>query len=109
MYPRPRKLTMKKPLFAALGVAGACAACCSIPLLLPLLGGTAVAALLAGWGLELGTALNALIAAALVALVGTVLWMDTEGDRSFPAVRCAELRIRSGKKALDCRILLVQY
>ena len=25
--------------------------------------------------------------------VGTVLWMDTEGDRSFPAVRCAELRI----------------
>lgn len=66
---------MKKPLFAALGVAGACAACCSIPLLLPLLGGTAVAALLAGWGLELGTALNVLFAAALVAAVGAVLWL----------------------------------
>lgn len=66
---------MKKPLFAALGVAGACAACCSIPLLLPLLGGTAVAALLAGWGLELGTALNVLIAAALVVAVGAVLWV----------------------------------
>ena len=72
---------MKKPLFAALGVAGACAACCSIPLLLPLLGGTAVAALLAGWGLEIGVALNVLIAAALVAVVavvavvGAVLWM----------------------------------
>jgi len=66
---------MKKPLFAALGVAGACAACCSIPLLLPLLGGTAVAALLAGWGLDVGVALNVLIAAALVAMVGTILWV----------------------------------
>ena len=66
---------MKKPLLAALGVAGACAACCSIPLLLPLLGGTAIAALLAGSGLEAGTALNVLIAAALVATVGAVLWI----------------------------------
>ena len=61
-------------MFAALGVAGACAACCTIPLLVPLLGGTAVAALLAGWGLELGAALNVIIAAALVAGVGVVLW-----------------------------------
>ncbi|RCW66077.1 hypothetical protein [Pseudorhodoferax soli] len=66
---------MKKPLFAALGVAGACAACCSIPLLLPLLGGTAVAALLAGWGLDVGIALNVLIAATLVAMVGAVVWL----------------------------------
>ena len=70
---------MKKPLFAALGVAGACAACCSIPLLIPLLGGTAIAALVTGWGLELGTALNILIAAALVVAVGTVLWLKRRG------------------------------
>ena len=64
---------MTKPLFAALGVAGACAACCTIPLLVPLLGGTAVAALLAGWGLELGAALNVLYAAAVVAGVAVDL------------------------------------
>ena len=66
---------MKKPLFAVLGVAGACAACCSIPLLLPLLGGTAAAALLAGWGLNLGTVVNLLIAIVLVASVGAVVWI----------------------------------
>jgi len=85
---------MKKPLFAALGVAGACAACCSIPLQLPLLGGTALAALLAGWGLELGAALNVLIAAALVAVVGAALWMkrrskaDCQNSGSSPPAAC---------------------
>lgn len=66
---------MKKPLIAVLGVAGACAACCTIPLLLPLLGGTAVATLLAGWGLELGALLNLFIAAAVVAAVAATLWV----------------------------------
>lgn len=38
---------MKKPVLAALGVAGACAACCAIPLAIPLLGGLSFAGL--GW------------------------------------------------------------
>lgn len=85
---------MKKPVFAALGIAGACAACCTIPLLLPLLGGTAVTALLAGWGLELGTALNVLMAAVLAAGVGAVLWMkrrrkaDCQNPGSSTPVAC---------------------
>jgi hypothetical protein len=32
-------MTMKKPLLATLGVAGACAACCAIPLAVPMLSG----------------------------------------------------------------------
>src|SRR5690349_9639120 len=39
---------MKKPLLAAAGLAGACAACCAIPLAIPLLGGLSAAGLL-GW------------------------------------------------------------
>lgn len=32
---------MKKPVLAVLGVAGACVACCTIPLAIPLFGGAA--------------------------------------------------------------------
>lgn len=37
------KENMKKPVLAVLGVAGACAACCAIPLAIPLLGGLSLA------------------------------------------------------------------
>ncbi|MFN9470607.1 hypothetical protein [Acidovorax sp.] len=42
---------MKKPLLATIGLAGACAACCAVPLLVPILSGLSVAGL-AGldWG-----------------------------------------------------------
>lgn len=42
---------MKKPLLTTLGLAGACAACCAVPLLVPILSGLSVAGL-AGldWG-----------------------------------------------------------
>jgi hypothetical protein len=33
---------MKKPLLAAVGLIGACAACCAFPLLIPVLGGLSV-------------------------------------------------------------------
>lgn len=36
---------MKKPLLATLGLAGACAACCAVPLLVPILSGLSVAGL----------------------------------------------------------------
>ena len=36
---------MKKPILATLGIAGACAACCAIPIALPLISGLSVAGL----------------------------------------------------------------
>jgi hypothetical protein len=56
-----------KPLLALLGVGAACAACCAIPLALPLIGGLAVSGALgaiAGWPLALGAGALAAIAAA---------------------------------------------
>ena len=83
MY-RMLELTMKKPLFAALGVAGACAACCAIPLALPLLGGTAVAALVAAWGLDLGTNIDWTVAAIFAAgSAGFLIW-----SRRRPQAAC---------------------
>lgn len=37
---------MKKPLLSTLGLAGACAACCAIPILVPLVSGLSVAGLI---------------------------------------------------------------
>lgn len=36
---------MKKPLLATLGLAGACAACCAVPVLIPVISGLSVAGL----------------------------------------------------------------
>lgn len=41
---------MKKPLLAALGLAGACVACCTVPLALTLVGGLSAAGLAGGLG-----------------------------------------------------------
>lgn len=61
---------MKKPALAALGVAGACAACCAIPLALPLVGGLATVAL-TGLGTSLFfTDYGWVLAAAVLALAG---------------------------------------
>lgn len=74
---------MKKPLMATLGLAGACVACCTLPLALPLLGGTFVGGLagLYGWS---GGAVPTLLAAALVgtAAVGLALWRRQRSRRA---------------------------
>ncbi|MBV7428217.1 MULTISPECIES: hypothetical protein [unclassified Acidovorax] len=36
---------MKKPLLATIGLAGACAACCAVPVLIPVISGLSVAGL----------------------------------------------------------------
>jgi len=66
---------MKRPLLATLGIAGACAACCAIPLALPLLAGFSAAGLtaldwrsLSGWALPLIAGIGTML------LVGVVLW-----------------------------------
>ena len=54
-----------KPLLALLGVGAACAACCAIPVALPLIGGLAVSGalgIIAGWQLALGAGALAVIA-----------------------------------------------
>lgn len=79
---------MKKPLLTTLGLAGACAACCAIPLAVPLLSGGAALGLASwlgdsfGMGRELAMLLGL---AALVALaLGARAWM-----RQRAATRCA--------------------
>lgn len=69
---------MKKPALATLGVVGACAACCAIPLAIPLLSGLSVAGLVSiDWdglnlGSEVATAATGLAAAVLVG--GGIWW-----------------------------------
>ncbi|MDP2817683.1 MAG: hypothetical protein Q8O29_05285 [Polaromonas sp.] len=69
---------MKKPALATLGVVGACAACCTIPLAIPLLSGLSVAGLVSiDWdglnlGSEVATAAMGLVAAVLVG--GGIWW-----------------------------------
>jgi hypothetical protein len=70
-------MTMKKQALAALGVAGACAACCAIPLALPLASGLSAAVLAgagAGWLGGAGWALAGASALAFAAAGLAVLW-----------------------------------
>jgi hypothetical protein len=79
---------MKKPALAALGVVGACAACCAIPVALPLLGGlsalgiTGLGAGALGTDWELALAVGA--GASAVAVAGRVWW-----KRGRKAAACA--------------------
>lgn len=68
---------MKKPILATVGVAGACAACCAIPILLPLASGLSVAGLVGfDWEqLGIGREMLAVAAGSLVAAgAGLGLW-----------------------------------
>lgn len=65
---------MKKPLLGTIGVVGACAACCAIPLAVPLLGGASLATAFAAveWNLwRLGTELAIVL---LVVGTGLLAW-----------------------------------
>lgn len=65
---------VKKPIWAALGLAGACVACCTVPLGLTLVGGLSVAGV-AGWLLNDGSGLaTGATVAALVVGVSAALW-----------------------------------
>ncbi len=68
---------MKKPALATMGVIGACAACCTIPLALPLLSGLSVAGLASiDWDCLNVAGEAAAVGAGLVAagLVGGGIW-----------------------------------
>lgn len=70
------KESMKKPFLAVFGVAGACAACCAIPLAIPLLGGLSLAgAGFMSWEtLAAGPAILPLGVGALAAAVLIGIW-----------------------------------
>ncbi len=68
---------MKKPALATLGVVGACAACCTIPLAIPLLSGLSVAGIISvDWNSLKLTSEMAAVATGLVAaaVVGGGIW-----------------------------------
>lgn len=84
-----RKEPMKKPLLATLGVAGACAACCAIPLALPIFAGLSAAGLTSfGLGfadLSIGVVVGtAVLAMAFVAGIG--LWLRSRQQPKSCAV-----------------------
>lgn len=80
---------MKKPLLAGVGIIGACAACCAVPLALPILsglsGGTLAGAL--GWDHLSGGAAAALAVGASAVAAGLVLWLSKRANPQ--ALSCA--------------------
>ncbi len=98
-----KDIFMKKhPLLATLGVAGACAACCAIPLAVPLLTGLSVAGVTVfdwqGWIGSNGWALPAGAGIGTALLVGVALWIA----RKRRASACASPLGTSAAKAGGC-------
>jgi hypothetical protein len=82
---------MKKPILAVLGLAGACAACCSIPIALTLVSGLSAAGV-ASWVLGDPTAQIAVVGLAFLITVGIWVWRSRRAACSCataPAVGCA--------------------
>lgn len=80
---------MKKPVLATLGVAGACAACCAIPLAIPLMSGLSIAGLASvDWDWLTLSGGVAVVGAGLAAaaLVGGGMWWHR---RRMAAKKCA--------------------
>lgn len=92
---------------ATLGLAGACVACCTFPLAVPLLGGTFIGGLAAQYGWSNGTAATLLSAAlAGTAAVGVALWRKQRSKRDVcratPAAPAAESHCAIGAQAGAC-------
>jgi len=64
---------VKKPVLTALGVAGACVACCTIPLAIPLIGGTAAVGV-ASWLVATFKVSLDLIILVAIAVFAAVVW-----------------------------------
>lgn len=82
---------MKKPILAAFGLVGACAACCSIPIALTLVSGLSAAGA-ASWILGNQAAQFAVAGLAALAVVGIGVWRSRRAGASCasePAADCA--------------------
>lgn len=95
---------MKKPVLAALGLGAACVACCTLPLGLTLLGGSALAGGLAAAYEWSNGALAAAGTAALVAAAagGLVLWRMRRNRRAACAVPAEGSRCATGPQESAC-------
>lgn len=78
---------MRKPVLTALGVAGACAACCAIPLAIPLLGGAAALGLTSWLAVNVPISLELLVLL-VMASVAAVWWGTTAWARRKQASAC---------------------
>ena len=88
---------MKKSLLATAGVVGACAACCAIPVAIPLLGGLSVAGLT---GMATSHAVTAATAGlAIAGVVGGSIWWRR---RRQVAAACLPVTDSSVINASDC-------
>lgn len=92
---------MKKPALAALGVVGACAACCAIPVALPLISGLSALGIVGLGADALGAQREVLIGAAALSfagVAGAVVWWK----RRNSAAACAAPAATSGAQASGC-------
>jgi len=64
---------VKKPVLAALGIAGACVACCTIPLAIPLLGGAAALGVTSWLVATLGISLELMVLLG-IASIAVLVW-----------------------------------
>lgn len=95
---------MKKPVLAALGLGAACVACCTLPLGLTLLGGSA---LLGGLAAAYEWSNGALAAAGATALLATAagglaLWRMRRNRRAACAAPAEGSRCTAGAQAGAC-------
>jgi hypothetical protein len=78
---------VKKPVLTALGVAGACVACCTIPLAVPLFGATAALGLTSWLGVASRIGVEMLILMLIVSMAamvwGAVLWARRRRAKTF--------------------------
>lgn len=79
---------MNKTVLTTLGLAGACVACCTIPLAIPLLGGAAALGLTSWVGTNLRISLEVLVFA-VIAATAAVAWGATTWVRRRRAQACA--------------------
>ena len=97
---------MKKPVLTALGVAGACVACCTLPLAVPLFGGAAALGLTSWLGLESRIGVEMLILmviASLAALVwGVMVWARRRRVKACGTEASCEDACAVGPEAEGC-------
>jgi hypothetical protein len=65
----PRTIMMKKPILATLGLAGACAACCAIPIILPALSAAALVGAAGYISAAAATGVGLVVAAVVLGLI----------------------------------------
>jgi hypothetical protein len=92
---------MKRTVLATLGVVGACAACCAIPLAIPLMAGLSVTGLAVLEAAYFNTGIGLVVAVAVVAGIGA--WLVRRRKRACLAdAEGAACRTEGAAKGCGC-------